>query len=257
VTRIILEARAVRRTFGGLVAVNDVDMDVAEHSIHAVIGPNGAGKTTFFNTITAVIPAVSGSIRFNGEGIEKLPTHAISRKGIARTFQNIRLFPYMSVLENVKVGTHNLTKSNLADILLRNRKERREEREIEEHCLVFLEKVGLAAKRDTYARNLPYGEQRKLEIARALASNPKLLLLDEPAAGMNNKETDDLETFVRSLRSEGFTIIIIEHDMKFIMSIADRISVLDYGVKIAEGTAAEIQNNDAVIEAYLGKRRAV
>jgi branched-chain amino acid transport system ATP-binding protein len=257
VTRIILEAKAVRRTFGGLVAVNDVDMDVAENSIHAVIGPNGAGKTTFFNTITAVIPAVSGSIRFNGEGIEKLPTHAISRKGIARTFQNIRLFPYMSVLENVKVGTHNLTRSNLADILLRNRKERREEREIEEHCLAFLEKVGLAAKRDTYARNLPYGEQRKLEIARALASNPKLLLLDEPAAGMNNKETDDLETFVRSLRSEGFTIIIIEHDMKFIMSIADRISVLDYGVKIAEGTAAEIQNNDAVIEAYLGKRRAV
>ncbi len=253
----ILEAKAVRRTFGGLVAVNDVDMDVAERSIHAVIGPNGAGKTTFFNTITAVIPAVSGSIRFNGEGIEKLPTHVISRKGIARTFQNIRLFPYMSVLENVKVGTHNLTRSNLADILLRNRKERREEQEIEEHCLAFLEKVGLAAKRDTYARNLPYGEQRKLEIARALASNPKLLLLDEPAAGMNNKETDDLEAFVRGLRAEGFTIVIIEHDMKFIMSIADRISVLDYGVKIAEGTAAEIQNNDAVIEAYLGKRRAV
>jgi branched-chain amino acid transport system ATP-binding protein len=249
------ETKKLRKTFGGLVAVNDVDMVVQEGTIHAVIGPNGAGKTTLFNAITGVRPADSGEIILNEEPIQHHPTHIIVAKGIARTFQNIRLFPYMTVLENVKVGTHILTKSLLWGAISRNRRFRQEEQDILDFCLNLLEKVDLVDEKDSFARNLPYGKQRKLEIVRALASNPQILLLDEPAAGMNNKETADLDDFIQELKADGLTIIVIEHDMKLVMSIADIISVIDYGVKIAEGTADEIQDNEQVIEAYLGKRR--
>jgi len=245
----------VRKSFGGLVAVNDVDLDVQQGTIHAVIGPNGAGKTTLFNCITGLRRADAGQIFLEGEDIKDLPTHRIAAKGIGRTFQNIRLFPYLSVLDNVKVGSHLLNETTLWDTALKTRRFRKVEREMEDFCMDLLRQTGLTEKKDQYARNLPYGEQRKLEIARALASKPKLLLLDEPAAGMNPAETAELDDFIRSLKAKGITILLIEHDMKLVMSIADTISVIDYGVKIAEGTASEIQSNERVIEAYLGKRR--
>ncbi len=252
----ILEISKLEKKFGGLVAVNGVDLSVTEGTIHAIIGPNGAGKTTFFNNITSIVPSDSGQIVWRNERIERLSPQAISVKGIARTFQNIRLFAYMSVLDNVLTGTHNLYKTFVWSAISRNGRYRREEKEGRELAMELLRKVGLADKQDEYARNLPYGEQRKLEIVRALASRPLLLLLDEPAAGMNNAETEELDQFIRTLKADGLTVLIIEHDMKLIMSIADRITVLDYGVKIAEGSAVEIQNDDRVIEAYLGKRRA-
>lgn len=251
----ILEINKLRKTFGGLVAVNDVDMTVEKGTIHAVIGPNGAGKTTFFNCITSIRPSDAGEVKWKGENIEKLTPHVISTKGISRTFQNIRLFSYMSTLDNVLVGTHNLTKSYVFDSFFHTPRFKREEKEMREFGMELLEKVGLSAKQDEYARNLPYGEQRKLEIARAMASRPDILLLDEPAAGMNSRETAELTKFILKLKDEGFTILLIEHDMKLVMTLADKISVLDYGTKIAEGVATEIQSNERVVEAYLGKRR--
>lgn len=249
----ILTMSKVRKVFGGLVAVNDVDMTVEKGTIHAVIGPNGAGKTTFFNCITALFPADGGSIRFHDQELIGMPTHSINALGIARTFQNIRLFPYLSALENVKVGTHSQTKTNLFGALWRGASYRNEEREVNEFAMSLLERTGLADKRDSYARNLAYGDQRKLEIARAMASRPEVLLLDEPAAGMNTTETAQLDEFIRSLKSDGYTIVLIEHDMRLVMAIADIITVIDHGVKIAEGVASVVQNNPAVIEAYLGR----
>lgn len=251
----ILKVTGLKKLFGGLAAVNNVDLTVEEHSIHAIIGPNGAGKTTFFNCLTSIVAPDQGSIVWKGEEIFGLPTHRITHRGISRTFQNIRLFAFMSVLDNVMTGTHNLFKTSVWDAILHDRRFRREEQEARGIAESLLQKVGLWELRNEYARNLPYGAQRRLEIARALASRPEILLLDEPAAGMNTRETEELKGFIFQLREEGQTILIIEHDMKLVMSMAEVISVLDHGVKIAEGSAEDVQNNEQVVEAYLGKRR--
>jgi branched-chain amino acid transport system ATP-binding protein len=251
----ILEVEGLKKLFGGLAAVNNVDLSVDEHTIHAIIGPNGAGKTTFFNCLTSLVAPDEGSILWKGEEIFGLPTHRVTHRGISRTFQNIRLFSFMSVLENVMTGTHNLFGTGVWGALLHNKRFKSEEKEARKIAEELLQKVGLWELRKEYARNLPYGAQRRLEIARALASRPAILLLDEPAAGMNTRETEELKDFIFQLREEGQTILIIEHDMKLVMSMADIISVLDHGVKIAEGSAVEVQNNEQVVEAYLGKRR--
>jgi len=249
----ILEAKGISKYFGGLKAIDNVDMSIENGIIFGIIGPNGAGKTTFFNVCSGMYKPTHGQVYFEGKDITGHPPEVIARAGIARTFQNIQLFRYMTVLENVKIGFHIRTRCGIWSALWRNKLYIDEEKFIEEEAIEIIEKVGLSEHKDTLASNLPYGLQRKVEIARALALKPKILLLDEPVAGMNPLETQELSAFIKSLNREGYTIAVIEHDMKFVMSTCHHILVLNFGQKICEGDPHTARSNKAVNEAYFGK----
>lgn len=253
---VVLETRGLSVQFGGLKAVNRVDLTVARGDLVGLIGPNGAGKTTIFNLITGAIAPTEGQILFKGRQVGGRRPDVLARLGMSRTFQNIRLFPQMSVLENVAIGLHSVPKYTVLEALLRLPRAVRSDREVNRKALEHLDRVGLADHRDDKAGSLPYGRQRKLEIARALATSPDLLLLDEPAAGMNNEECQGFITFLRGLHREtGVTIVLIEHHMNVVMDLCPRIYVLNLGEVLAEGDPREIQNNPAVVKAYLGERR--
>ena len=249
----LLKVEHITQQFGGLTALNDINIVVNEDEIVGVIGPNGAGKTTLFNVVTGVYTPTRGKVYINGTESTGRHPYQITKLGLARTFQNIRLFPRMTILENVMMGMHCRTKSNIFQILLNSKGRRKEDELVRAEAISLLKMMNLEQKKYDYPSSLPYGEQRRLEITRALATKPNVLLLDEPAAGMNEQETEDLLRTVNNLKQQKYTIILIEHDMKFVMNICDRIYVLDHGELIASGTPSEITSNQRVIEAYLGK----
>lgn len=250
---VLLETKGLCRYFGGLKAVNGIDMKVEEGEIFGIIGPNGAGKTTFFNTCSGTYNVTKGEVWFDGKNITNKRPEEVAKIGMARTFQNLKLFSHMTVAENIAVGFHVQTKTNIIDALLHDRRYKKDEILIRERTEDIIERLALTKVKNEFAGNLSYGTQRKVEIARAMALEPKILLLDEPAAGMNPLETEGLMEFVKMLNSQGYTIVVIEHDMKFIMNLCSRILVMNYGEKICEGFPEDIRANEEVQEAYLGK----